>query len=317
MLKRIRAKYFRSHEDTTLDFAPGLNGIIGSGQSGKTNLLRALFLVKNYRPLGFRYHSDFTDEEKTSVHTIFDDADIYFEKGKESKSAKYKLNGKTFSTLNRQVPDEVINAINMDSLNIHDEYSPPFLITSSASEISKAINQATRMENIDKWKRKLRSKILGLKKWLQVLKTDVQDIELELTKFKNLKQIEDNILSVERTERSIDKLSKKYFKVQNLAAEINDSQSVLSYYKDAKEVLGYIKEIEKFEKDIRKLKDKKELLMTINLETNQIALAREELATKIKKYGSLLKKKKKCPTCFHSITGKDVKRITNELRLIK
>jgi len=317
MLKKLKVKFFRSHEDTELEFSPGLNGIIGTGQSGKTNLLRAIFLLKNYRPLGFRYHSDFAEGDKTSVHALFDDADIYFERGQSSKSAMYKLNGKPFSTLNRDVPDEVVSAINMGSLNIHDEYSQPFLITSSSAEISKAINRATRMQNIDKWKKKIRSKVLGLKKWIQVLNEDVRDINDELGKFKTLEDIDEKISKIEKLDNSIDSLSNQYFKVQDLAAKIEDTQQTLVWAKDAKKALKYIKWIEKCNSEIQSLKDQKELLMSIHLHRNQIALAKKELARTIKKYGSALKKKKKCPTCFHPITMKDVKRITNELRTIK
>lgn len=44
-IARIRIRNYRCFQDTTVDFQPGLNVIIGENNAGKTTLLNALMLV--------------------------------------------------------------------------------------------------------------------------------------------------------------------------------------------------------------------------------------------------------------------------------
>ena len=44
-IARIRIQNYRCFKDSTIEFRPGLNVIIGENNSGKTTLLKALALV--------------------------------------------------------------------------------------------------------------------------------------------------------------------------------------------------------------------------------------------------------------------------------
>ena len=45
MLKKLRIQNFRSYADDTFEFSPGINIIVGSNGSGKTNLLEAVLMI--------------------------------------------------------------------------------------------------------------------------------------------------------------------------------------------------------------------------------------------------------------------------------
>jgi len=52
MIKYLQIQNFQSHKDSLLEFDPGVNVIVGSSDSGKTAVIRALrWLVWN-RPSG-------------------------------------------------------------------------------------------------------------------------------------------------------------------------------------------------------------------------------------------------------------------------
>ena len=93
MLKKIKIKNFRSHELLDLEFHKGVNVIYGLGQSGKTNIIRAINWVVNNRPSGFNMHSHFAEDGKTSVELTFDNGVVKL--SKTSKLTTYSLNKDT------------------------------------------------------------------------------------------------------------------------------------------------------------------------------------------------------------------------------
>ena len=52
MIKSIQIKNIQSHKDTSLEFSPGINAIVGSSNNGKSAVLRALYWARYNRPLG-------------------------------------------------------------------------------------------------------------------------------------------------------------------------------------------------------------------------------------------------------------------------
>ena len=63
-IKSIEINNFRTHRNTKLEFAKGINALIGLPDSGKTNIIRFINWVLKNRPLGFKFHSDFTEDIK-------------------------------------------------------------------------------------------------------------------------------------------------------------------------------------------------------------------------------------------------------------
>ena len=50
MIKSIHVVGFQSHADSTIEFDPGVNVLIGQSDSGKTAVVRALDWALNNRP---------------------------------------------------------------------------------------------------------------------------------------------------------------------------------------------------------------------------------------------------------------------------
>jgi len=48
-ISKIKIKNFRNFPDTSIEFNDGVNVIIGHNNSGKTNLLKALSLIFNFK----------------------------------------------------------------------------------------------------------------------------------------------------------------------------------------------------------------------------------------------------------------------------
>ena len=82
MIQSLALKNFQSHKDTLIKFDPGVNVIVGSTDSGKSAIIRALrWLVWN-RPIGDKMRSNWGGE----TEVIIDDElgrtkDEYFIRG--------------------------------------------------------------------------------------------------------------------------------------------------------------------------------------------------------------------------------------------
>ena len=189
MLKKIKLKNFRSHENTVLEFHKGVNVIYGLGQSGKTNILRAINWVVNNRPSGFNMHSHFSDDDSTSVELILDNGVVKMEK--TSKLTTYSLNREAkFSYTGRSVPEPIANLLNINEINISNQLDAPFLITDSPGEVGKVINRITKIEQVDSWIAKLTTRSNISKHEADMLEMDILNLQQDLSQYDGLQELE-------------------------------------------------------------------------------------------------------------------------------
>ena len=157
MIKSVKLHNFRSHENTILEFHPGVNVIYGLGQSGKTNIIRAINWVVRNRPSGFNMHSHFAQDEETSVELILDNGIVNL--SKTAKKIVYSIaHVGSYSYIGGSVPEPITQLLNINEINISNQLDTPFLITDSPGEVGKVINRITKIEQVDSWISKLTTK---------------------------------------------------------------------------------------------------------------------------------------------------------------
>ncbi|GEN47600.1 DNA replication/repair protein RecF [Ligilactobacillus pobuzihii] len=93
-LKKLHLKNFRNYEDTSLEFSPGINVLLGQNAQGKTNLLESIYVLATARS-----HRTANDHELIRfgnndadimgfVHRRADDLPLELELGKRGKKAR-------------------------------------------------------------------------------------------------------------------------------------------------------------------------------------------------------------------------------------
>lgn len=173
MISKLRIRNFQSWPDTEIEFSPGLNVLVGSGDSGKTALSsRAIRWVQENRiratsnaPMGDAYVSRWA--KKTSAKgtvTLLDDCDVTITrpdgsycrrfreaaKGKNDKEANgYELNGERFTAIGVGVPDAVSQWFNWSEVNVQKQHDQAFLISKGAGEVSAFLNRTVKLDDID------------------------------------------------------------------------------------------------------------------------------------------------------------------------
>ena len=90
IIKYVRLKRFQKHDDTKLEFSPGLNIIIGETDNGKSSIVRAIrWLIEN-KPSGSKFVQRGCDANAV-VEISFGDTIIKRVRGK--KDNYYLYNG--------------------------------------------------------------------------------------------------------------------------------------------------------------------------------------------------------------------------------
>ena len=100
MIEELWIKNFQSHKDTKIRFGKNLNVIIGSSDSGKTAILRALRWLIYGRPMGKAFQTHGTT--RTMVQIILDNG-VKVKRLLDGKESSYYLNGKKYAAVGREV----------------------------------------------------------------------------------------------------------------------------------------------------------------------------------------------------------------------
>lgn len=166
MISSLSLRHFQSHKKTDIEFSPGVNVIIGSSNSGKTSILRALYWAVYNRPSGVSFVSHWNRDKKdnpikpTRVSVINDSTII-------SRIRSQELNGYEIGTegneqkleaIGMDVPDTIQTAFNLDAVNIQRQMDAPFLLSESAADVARFFNGIIRLDLIDRVLGKAESK---------------------------------------------------------------------------------------------------------------------------------------------------------------
>jgi len=352
MIKELIIENYQSHENTHLYFDKGVNVIFGRSLNGKTVIIRCLNWLFNNRPLGFGYHSNFTDEKHTSVKLILFSGDIV-ELSKTKSKAIYRLNGEEYTGIGSDVPDAVREILNLGDINIQNQLDAHYLITGTSGEVARTINEITNLESVDLWVSKITSQINKDNQRRDFLVEEIKVIENKLRSYRRVKRlkllheklqkkvlkvknIQTNIWGMEKLIEDIEDVEgklKKFAKREKILKEIDNIEiieSKINYleiqYEDLKEFQTLISNIDKLEvgeKDIKYLMFLEELQRQENnlrdlldyiseIKRNIVLFCNEEKRAK-SEYLKALEDEGICPVCFRIMDEKTLRSMENEL----
>jgi len=154
MLKSLSLINFQSHKDTTLEFHPGVNVILGSSRSGKTAILRALNWNRYNKPAGLAFNSYWNRDKKKAPIKSFSSLVVFeeeklVERKRDSEFNGYICDGNTLEAIGQDVPAEVEKIWNMSEVNIQKQFDQPFMLSESAAEVARFFNKTIKLDKID------------------------------------------------------------------------------------------------------------------------------------------------------------------------
>ena len=185
MINEISITNFQSHKDTKLELDKGVNCIIGSSDSGKTAVLRALNWLVNNSPSATPFASHWILNEKKELDGMVNISVDDIIRKRTDKVNCYILTSdevQTFDTLKGNVPEEIKKILNLSEVNIQKQMDAPFLLSKSAGEVARFLNKIVKLDiidvmlkNVESMKRKNRTDITNAEEDTERLKDNLED----------------------------------------------------------------------------------------------------------------------------------------------
>lgn len=218
MLKKIVLENFQSHKHSELELDPGVNVIVGPSDSGKTAIIRALrWLVWN-RPLGeaFIQHGS----KYCKVEIEIERSKIVREKERKNGKNVYLLDEICFNAVGTEPPEEVRNFLNLQEINISQQFDQPFLLSNSPGEVAQHFNKVARLDMID----------IGMKRvsqWIRKIQQDISNRESQIKKLETQLLEYDYLPSLEGRIQSLEQMQNEIITKENQRDQIKELNEVI------------------------------------------------------------------------------------------
>lgn len=234
MIKQLTIQNFQSHKYSELQFSDGVNVIVGSTDSGKTAIIRALkWLVWN-RPGGDSFRSHWSKEKgNTFVEIQTDKHNITRLKSKSNN--EYSLNGVVFNAFGTEVPKEIQEALNINEINLQQQLDSPFLLSKSAGEVAHHFNTIAHLDKIDSGIKNIQTQIRTLSINIDTSTDRVNKLTTDIAEFDFIDKFEIELEVIEATQKS---LTNKIISKNKLSALLKSRQEIKNEKNKLKEVLS-------------------------------------------------------------------------------
>lgn len=262
MLKKLHIKNFQGHRDSILQFGPGINSIVGRNDFGKTSILRSIDLANKNRPLGKGYIRK-NQPDNTIVEIETDAHTVSRERGELIN--EYRILGikEPFTSFGNNPPEDVVNILNLNEVNIQSQLESPFLILSSPGQIAQHIRSISGLDVIDKLTSYFKNKIIFNSNLLKNSKKELEEVnkklsilkKIDIEKFEELLQKAEKLIE-ENCEigthiSSLDRIIRNLFDVEK--TWVNLPENLDPIFKEVKTAVENLQNSEKQVVDLNKI----------------------------------------------------------------
>jgi len=260
MIKEIRLSNFQSHKDTVLELHENLNVIIGSSNSGKSSVVRALkfILFGKWDP------SFIKDGESISKVSITMDNGYVIERIKGSKKNELNIiyNGTTkkYSGFGSTIPPEVIKIIGIvplglldkeEFLNIAEQHDSIFLLTEGGSFRAKVLSSISGLHILDMIIKDLNSETRNISLETQRLKTEIDNFQKRINEIKDKEVFFKDIPALKKQIDEQNEFKRNKDILLNLRYKLNEYNSKVNIRKELSDKLEKF-DIKTLEKELDK-----------------------------------------------------------------
>jgi len=236
MLEQIEIKKFQCHDNSVINLAPGVNIISGSSDHGKTSVFRAIGLVKNNSPSGYRYKPwQAKKKDVTIIGLKFDNGKV--ERRRSDTIDEYLIQASNCSTdpfkaMNRQVPEQISEFLNLNEYNFQSQHDPHFFISKTPGERAKLLNEVSGLEIIDKSTSKINSLIKENNSLLEKSKEEIKNLGNKKEKIEFVVKADAILTDIEEGVEKENKLTANNNILSNYCQSIEKLQTVIDDNKE-------------------------------------------------------------------------------------
>ena len=276
MITKVHIKNFQSHQDSVLEFHPGVNTLVGSSDSGKSAIFRAIGWVVTNRPLGSAFCRWGT--KKTQVDLTVDDG-IEIGRTKSKSENNYLFRDRELLA-GTEVPEDIQRVLKIDpAINFQHQISAPFLLSSSPGEVAAFFNDIAGLSDIDLSIKNLKSWQASHVRMIKRLDLDIEKLTGQVADLKYLEQAEQDIETLEKKDARLVQVKADHQKVKDLIHKHSRCSETLDEVKVKADAVKPINNLLNKAENMGRLKDRRsDLYQTIRI--YQTALKRQQTLEK-------------------------------------
>lgn len=225
MIQNLKIQNFQSHEDTEISFNKGVNVIVGSSDSGKSAIIRALRWVTTCNPRGDAIRSFWGGDTKVSITTH---EGHVIERTRTNSINRYILRKNNdeeliFDAFGNNVPKEIEEILNLEeAINFQHQIDPPFLISETAGSVASHFNRMASLEKIDLGLKNTKSMQNAVNSRIDLKIDERTKLREELKGFKYLNQAEKDLISLEEIKDIVGVKIEDKETLEELTTELNE-----------------------------------------------------------------------------------------------
>lgn len=317
-ISHVRVKNFQTHVDSFFSLDQGMNLIVGTSDSGKTALAKAInFVIYNTSDSEYvRYFSKFLE-----VEIVFEDGAIIKRiKGKDINQVSFKypedFDFTTFSAFGITYPEEVLEFLGnpilskvLGALSYSDQKNKLFLIDLPASVQPKIISAVIGTEDIQKGADILASDVRDYNDKIKACELDIQNLTEKLKN--NYVNLDEKIKSLNLIQEHINKISTIQLDIVKIENILETFISLKKRAKNANYKIKYYTQIS------NSLKTKINKLETLSNDIKNMYFLNTSLTNKNQKYLTVKKQHDKLKKIIDSNLSQNIDSINDLILKIK
>jgi len=229
-IKSITLKNFQSYKNQTIDFKPGLNLLLGTSDSGKSAILRAMsFVLYNYPKKDSLIH---WGELETSVTLEFSDGVKVTRIKGEGRNAivAFDADGNKIEKekIDKEIPDDVKLLLGnppQDDFNglisYADQFSPMFLVDLSPTDLPRSLSGLTGIEILEESAKQLMQNYKSIEKQNKSDEKEYTSLVNEAQSYSYVDFYENKIKLLEEKKQLIVDLEEKIALIEGISKDID------------------------------------------------------------------------------------------------
>lgn len=253
MLKSILVTNFQSHEESYVEFHPGVNVIVAPSRYGKSALLRSMFWCFQNKPNGDKFRSRWGG--RTVCTANFEDGVL--SRVRDGSENAYVLttedDTQTYTGFGQAVPEPVARFLNMDQVNFQRQLDRPFMLDWGPRERGVYLNEITNLEVIDRSIANIKKTITTHGKRGSFLSHSINDLEEEIRKYDFLDPLKKKIDELESLNQRLTRLETDADDLTELINKIEKAEERKASFGDMDGAMRSIQTLEKLEKEANDL----------------------------------------------------------------
>lgn len=260
MIKSLRVQNFESHEDTNLEFSPGLNVFIGESDRGKSGVFRAYKLLTQNKPGGDWMRPLFWDGA-TTITGEFINPDLILQRIKGKSENSYILNDEKPINAGTSVPQNIADLLDVDDVNLQTQIDRAFLMFETAGERGRILNRIAGLDEIESTLDNAKRDVSRLTNLWESEKATLKAKEKELEEFINIEDMERRVSLIDDMQKlltfsgsRVQKLKKLGNGLKTLEDAIDGKEGLLAAESTLEDLKSRQQEVTTVQKRISKLR---------------------------------------------------------------